>query len=104
LLARAILAAFYPPRANQMTARAFVAIILAIVAIAMLENEDGAFHDHSWTQQHWINAAQSARESFARAVSLDCLLQLIGAKSGPRQAQAQGSDGESEIDPDLSVY
>jgi hypothetical protein len=24
-------------------------------------NEDGAFHDHSWTQQHWINAAQSAR-------------------------------------------
>jgi hypothetical protein len=27
-----------------------------------------------------------------------------GAKSGPRQAQAQGSDGESEIDPDLSVY
>jgi hypothetical protein len=27
-----------------------------------------------------------------------------GANSGPRQAQAQGSDGESEIDPDLSVY
>jgi hypothetical protein len=26
-----------------------------------LENEDGAFHGHSWTQQHWINAAQSAR-------------------------------------------
>jgi hypothetical protein len=36
LLARAILAAFYPPRANQMTARAFVAIILAILAIALV--------------------------------------------------------------------